>query len=208
MGFRVIELGNSLLNQFDIRSQAKPFLTDLSQRIKETVHLVIPDQYEALYIDKVESDVKQSGLQMVSRVGSRVPAHSSSAGKVLFAHLSENEIDDIIQEKGLSKRTKNTITDPEILKAHLKMVRSKGFAIDDEENEEGIRCVGAPLFNQQGQVIAAISISGPTVRIPKKKLHSCLKKEIIKTASMISRELGYQKPARYRTTQKKGIHDA
>ncbi len=193
LGFRLIELGNCLLNQLDIRSQAKPFLTELAERIKETVHLVILDQYEALYIDKVESKEKPGGLQMVSQIGLRVPVHCSSVGKVLLAHISENEVDGIIRQKNLAHRTKNTITDPGILKAHLKMVRSQGFAIDDEENEEGIRCVGAPIFNQQGQVIAAISISGPTVRITKKLLHNLLKKEILKTAAAISRALGYQK---------------
>ena len=192
LGFRLIELGNSLLNQLDIRSQAKPFLTDLAQRIKETVHLVIMDQGQALYVDKFESNVKQGGLQMVSRVGFRVPVHCSSVGKVLLAHLPEDELDGIIQQKGLSRRTKNTITDSESLKAHLKMVRSQGFAIDDEENEAGIRCVGAPIFNQQGEAFAAISISGPTVRITKKLLQHLLKKEIIKTAAAISRDLGYQ----------------
>lgn len=192
LGFRLVELGNSLLNQLDIRFQAKPYINDLCERIKETVHLVILDQYEALYIDKVEPNVKQGGLQMVSRVGFRVPVHCSSVGKVLLAQLSENELDDVIQLKGLSKRTKNTITDPENLKTHLKMVRSQGFAIDDEENEKGIRCVAAPVYNQQGQVFAAISISGPTVRITKKLLQNSLKTEIKKTASAISRELGYQ----------------
>jgi len=193
LGFRLIELGNCLLNQLDIRSQAKPFLTELAERIKETVHLVILDQYEALYIDKVESKEKPGGLQMVSQIGLRVPVHCSSVGKVLLAHISENEVDGIIRQKNLVRRTKNTITDPGSLKAHLKMVRSQGFAIDDEENEEGIRCVGAPIFNQQGQVIAAISISGPTVRITKNLLHHLLKKEILKTAAAISRALGYQK---------------
>jgi DNA-binding IclR family transcriptional regulator len=131
LGFRLIELGNSVLNQLDIRSQAKPFLNDLCERINETLHLVILDQYEGLYIDKVESNVKQGGLQMVSRMGFRVPVHCSSVGKVLSAYLSENELDDIILQKGLCKRTKNTITDTESLKAQLKIVRSQGFAIDD-----------------------------------------------------------------------------
>lgn len=194
LGFKLIELGNSLLNQLDIRSQAKPFLNDLAAKTNETVHLVILDQYEALYIDKVESKVKQGGLQMASRVGLRVPLHCSAVGKVLLAYLPENELEGLIQQTGLSKRTKNSITDAENLKAHLKAVRSRGFAIDDEENEEGIRCVGAPIFNQQGQVIAAISISGPTIRIPNKLLQNSLKRKIIETASAISREFGYQEP--------------
>jgi len=129
---------------------------------------------------------------MVSRVGSRMPAHCSSMGKVFLAQLSDKQLDRRIKRKRLEKRTANTITDTDKLKQHLKVIRQKGFAVDDEENEKGIRCVGAPIFNQQGQVIAAISISGPTVRITKKIMQQTLKNEVIRTASDISREFGYQ----------------
>jgi DNA-binding IclR family transcriptional regulator len=186
------KLGNRLLDQLDLRGQARPFLIRLCKRIRETVHLVVLDQNEALYVDKVESDEKPGGLQMVSRVGSRMPVHSSSVGKVFLAQLSDQELDRLIKKKGLKKRTKNTITDTEKLKHHLKVIRQKGFAVDDEENEKGIRCVGAPIFNRQGQVIAAISISGPTVRITKKIIQQTLKNEVIRTASDVSREFGYQ----------------
>jgi DNA-binding IclR family transcriptional regulator len=189
---KLVELGNRLLDQLDLRGQARPFLIRLCKRIRETVHLVVLDQNEALYVDKVESDEKPGGLQMVSRVGSRMPVHSSSVGKVFLAQLSDQELDRLIKKKGLKKRTKNTITDTEKLKHHLKVIRQKGFAVDDEENEKGIRCVGAPIFNRQGQVIAAISISGPTVRITKKIIQQTLKNEVIRTASDVSREFGYQ----------------
>jgi DNA-binding IclR family transcriptional regulator len=192
LGFKLVELGNRLLDQLDLRGQARPFLIRLCKRIRETVHLVVLDQNEALYVDKVESDEKPGGLQMVSRVGSRMPVHSSSVGKVFLAQLSDQELDRLIKKKGLKKRTKNTITDTEKLKHHLKVIRQKGFAVDDEENEKGIRCVGAPIFNRQGQVIAAISISGPTVRITKKIIQQTLKNEVIRTASDVSREFGYQ----------------
>ena len=92
----------------------------------------------------------------------------------------------------MKKRTANTISNTDKLKHHLKVIRQKGFAIDDEENEKGIRCVGAPVFNQQGQVIAAISISGPAVRITKKIMQQTMRNEVIRTASDISREFGYQ----------------
>jgi len=192
LGFKLVDLGNRLLNQLNVRMQARPFLVGLSKGIKETVHLVVFDQNEALYVDKVESNEKISGLQMVSRVGLRIPAHCSSVGKVFLAHLSDSELDNLIKEKGLTKRTKNTITDPEKLKQHLKVIRQQGYAVDDEENEKGIRCVGAPIFNQRGQVIAAISISGPTVRITQKIIQQTLRKEVIQTALDISREMGYQ----------------
>ena len=192
LGFKLVELGNRLLDQLDVRAQARPFLVRLSKRTKETVHLVVFDQNEALYVDKVESDEKPGGLQMVSRVGLRIPAHCSSVGKVFLAQLSESELDTLIKEKGLTKRTENTIADPEKLKQHLKGIRQKGYAVDDEENEKGIRCVGAPIFNQRAQVIAAISISGPTVRITKKIIQQTLTKEVVRTALDISREMGYQ----------------
>jgi IclR family acetate operon transcriptional repressor len=98
----------------------------------------------------------------------------------------------LIKKNGLKKRTANTITDTDKLRHHLNVIRQKGFAVDDEENEKGIRCVGAPVFNQQGQVIAAISISGPTVRITKKIIQQTLKNEVIRTAADISREFGFQ----------------
>jgi len=192
LGFKLVELGNRLLDQLDLRAQARPFLVNLCKRTKETVHLVVLDQNEALYIDKVESDEKPGGLQMVSRVGLRVSTHCSSVGKVLLAHLSDQQLHALIKEDGLEKRTENTIIDPGKLKRHLKVVRQQGYAIDDEENEKGIRCVGAPVLNQQGQVIAAISISGPTVRMTKKIIQKTLQNEVIRTALDISRELGYQ----------------
>ncbi|UCG04994.1 MAG: IclR family transcriptional regulator [Desulfobacterales bacterium] len=192
LGFKLVELGNRLLDHLDLRAQARPFLISLCKRTKETVHLVILDQNEALYVDKVVSDEIPGGLQMVSRIGSRVPAHCSSVGKVFLAQFSEQELERLIKEKGLKKRTENTITNPEKLKHHLEVIYRQGYAVDDEENEKGIRCVGAPVFNQKRKVIAAISISGPTVRITKKIIQETLKNEVIKTALNISREFGYQ----------------
>ena len=192
LGFKLVELGNRLLDHLDLRAQARPFLISLCQRTKETVHLVILDQNEALYVDKVVSDENPAGLQMVSRVGRRVPAHCSAVGKALLAQISEKELHALINEKGLEKRTQNTIDDPEKLKQHLNVICRQGYAVDDEENESGIRCIGAPIFNQQGQAIAAISISGPTVRITKKIVQKTLKNEVMKTALDISREFGYQ----------------
>src|SRR5512139_3223413 len=137
LGLKLVELSNLLLNQLDLRKEAEPFLKDLAERTKETVHMVILDRNEIVYIDKVESDQNSSGLRMASRVGLRNPAHCSAVGKVLMAHLSEEELDRLIEEKGLLKRTENTITHSVELKDHLKGVRRQGYAVDDEENEKG-----------------------------------------------------------------------
>ena len=111
LGFKLVELGSHILDKLDLRAQTKPYLVKLSQKTKETVHLVIMDQNEALYIDKVENDEKPGGLQMVSRVGLRIPLHCSSVGKVLLADLSEGALEEIVKEKDLVKRTDNTFTE-------------------------------------------------------------------------------------------------
>jgi IclR family KDG regulon transcriptional repressor len=192
LGFKLVELGNLLLNQLDLRKEAEPFLKDLAERTKETVHMVILDRNEVVYIDKVETDQHTSGLKMASRVGLRNPAHSSAVGKVLLAHFSEEELKNFIKEKGLAQRTENTIVDPTQLKEHLKSVRAQGYAIDDEENEKGIRCVAAPIYNEVGKPVAAMSISGPAFRITKKVIQESLKKEVMETALKVSQRLGFR----------------
>jgi len=192
LGFKLVELGNLLLSQLDLRKEAAPFLKDLAERTKETVHMVILDRNEVVYIDKVEGDQNPSGLRMASRIGLRNPAHSSAVGKVLLAHFSEDALNQFFRGKGLPKRTENTITDPIQLREHLKTVRHQGYAIDDEENEKGVRCVGAPIYDGEGNPVAAISISGPAFRITKKMVQEILKKEVIETALKISQRLGYR----------------
>ena len=192
LGFKLVELGNLLLSQLDLRKEAEPFLRDLAERTKETVHMVFLDRGEIVYIDKVELDHNPGGLRMASRVGLRNPAHSSAVGKVLLSHLPDEELDGLIKEKGLPKRTENTITDPIQLKEHLKMVRTQGCAVDDEENERGIRCIAAPILNETGKAVAAISISGPAFRVTKKVVQETLKKEVMETAYQISQRLGYR----------------
>jgi DNA-binding IclR family transcriptional regulator len=192
LGLKLVELGQLLLGQLDLRKEAESFLRDLAERTKETVHLVFLDRNEIVYIDKVETDQNPSGLKMASRVGLRNPAHSSAVGKVLLAHFSEEELKNFIKEKGLLKRTENTIVDPTQLREHLKSVRAQGYAIDDEENEKGIRCVAAPIYNEVGRTVAAISISGPAFRITKKVIQESLKKEVMETALKISQRLGFR----------------
>jgi DNA-binding IclR family transcriptional regulator len=192
LGLKLVELGNLLLSQLDLRKEAEPLLRDLAERTKETVHMVFLDRNEIVYIDKIELDHHPSGLRMASRVGLRNPAHSCAVGKVLLAHLPAEELDRIINEKGLPKRTENTITDPIQLREHLKLVRAQGYAIDDEENEKGVRCVAAPIFNEAGKAVAAISISTLAFRVTRKVIQDSLRKEVRETALKISQRLGFR----------------
>ena len=129
---------------------------------------------------------------MASRIGMRNYAHSCAVGKVLLATLPDVEVDEIIAQRGLPRLTKNTIVHLEELKKHLANVKTQGYAVDDEENEEGIRCVAAPVMNNQGKVIAAISISGPSVRLTEERIHNKLEKQVMKSALQISKKLGYK----------------
>ena len=193
LGFKLVELGNRLLSQIDLRTEARPFLVELAECSKETVHLVILDRFEVLYIDKVEAVAQPTGLRMVSMLGSRIPAHCSAVGKVLLAALPEENLKEVVKKRGLFRRTKNTITDPAKLLKHLKLVKKNGYALDDEENEIGVRCIGAPVRNQQGDVTAAISISVPAIRIETLELQTAFKAWVVQTALKISEKLGYQR---------------
>jgi DNA-binding IclR family transcriptional regulator len=192
LGFKHLELASRLLRQIDFRETATPFLKELSNKTKETVHLVILDRDEILYIEKFEPYDGQNGLQMASKIGHRSPAHSCAVGKMLLSEFPRERVEAIIQSKGLPKRTENTITNKKLLFEHLRQIREKGYSIDDEENEVGIRCVAAPIRNAMGEAIAAISISGPAIRITKQAIEETLKVLVMETAREISEKLGYK----------------
>ncbi|MBI9085635.1 MAG: IclR family transcriptional regulator [Desulfobacterales bacterium] len=191
LGFKLVELGNHLLSHIDVRKEAHPYLIRLGDDVQETVHLVVLDQNKAIYIDKVDFNPKRGGLQMVSSLGSRIPLHCSAVGKVLMADMPETDVDMILQNVNSDRRTRNTITDPFEMKQHLQMIRTTGYAMDDEENEEGVRCVAAPIRNEIGKVVAAMSVSGPTTRMTIEKIDESLKFLVTETAMRISRKLGF-----------------
>jgi len=192
LGFRLVELGQAVLNGIRLRREAQPFLHKLATQVQETVHLTRLDGSEIVYIDKVERINDPKGLRMASRVGMRNYAHSCAVGKVLLAFLSDDQRDEILTKKGLPRLTKNTIVDRVRFEAHLVKVRTQGYAVDNEENEEGIKCVAAPVWNGQGDAVAAISISAPAFRMTKKRIDRELKVEVVKTALHISRKLGFK----------------
>lgn len=157
LGSKVVWLASHFLDGIDLRTLARPFLKSLVEKTRETVHLAILDNYEVVYIDKVD------GLQpvkMASRIGGRMPAHSTGLGKALLANMDEIHWREYINKVGLQVYTPNTINDPDTFIRHLRQIRERGYSIDNSENEEGIRCVAVPVFDHTGQTIAAISISG------------------------------------------------
>jgi len=191
LGLKLMELGALLGSQLDLRRVAEPVLRELAEKTGEAAHMVILDHGEVVYIDKIDAKQPTGGLVMSSRVGARNPAHSCAVGKVLLSHLPEEALENLIREKGLPARTANTITDPRRLREHLKAVRAQGYAVDDEENERGLRCLAAPILDGRGTAVAAISVSGPAVRVAKKTLQDVFRKEVVGAAAEISRRLGF-----------------
>jgi len=194
LGLKLLDLGGLVASQLDLRKIAAPLLHALADKTRETVHMVVWDQDEVVYIEKVEPLVDMGGLRMASRIGSRNPAHSCAVGKIFLSHLSPNELEDFISGKGLPVRTSNTITDDVVLRQELHAIREQGYALDNEENEKGIRCIGAPVLGESGTPVAAISVSGPAFRVTKKLAQEVLRREIVETAAEISRRLGYGGP--------------
>jgi DNA-binding IclR family transcriptional regulator len=160
---------------------------ELVKQYNETVHLGVLEEGEVLYLAKEESS---QTIRMISYIGKRAPLHCTALGKVLLAYISEEERKKILEEKELPRLTKNTITDKRELEKELDKIREQDFALDREENEKDVRCIGAPIRNYKGKVIAAISISSPIFRIDK-NVQNNLKEALIKTTNKISKRLGY-----------------
>lgn len=186
IGPKVLKLATSFLARFEIRAVARPFLVALRDTSRETVHLVVPHEGEVLHIEKVES---MQPVRAHSPIGLQEPMHCSAVGKAMLAAMPDAEVDAIIRQHGLPRRSPNTITDPEALKQHLRLVRARGFAINDVENEEGIRATGVALAPYSGMPIAAISISGPAYRFTMEQACS-LSDELKKAAAGILRQMG------------------
>ncbi|WP_213996066.1 IclR family transcriptional regulator [Tepidanaerobacter syntrophicus] len=187
LGMKILFLAEAILDRMDIRREAHDLLEELSSKANEAVHLVVPDGFHAVYIDKLDSN---KTIRMFSQIGRTVPLHASAVGKAILAFADKEFVEEAIKQ-GLTKFTKNTITNPKELLKHLEIVRKQGFAIDDEENEEGIRCIAAPVFDYTGKVIGAISISGPTVSMTHEKVER-LSKDVIDCANKISQRMGWQ----------------
>jgi len=192
LGLRLFELGNIAMGRFNIRDRAHPHLERLLYEVDETVHLCALDAGEVLYLDKMEP---ARSVRMASRIGRRNPVHCTSVGKAILAFLPESEADDILRQHGLKRLTPKTMTTPAELKADLKLIRDRGYAIDNEENEEGVRCIGAPVLDHSGRPIAAISISAPSFRLPLDKVPT-VAVSVCRAALALSQESGYQPPSK------------
>jgi DNA-binding IclR family transcriptional regulator len=181
-------LAAAYLQQVTLHTVAMPLLRQLAASCQETCHLAVLDGMEVVFIDQVESP---RSITLRSHAGVKLPAYCTGAGKMLLAHLDEEELNLFLGAVKLEAFTENTITDRGSLKKHLEQIREQGFSVDNMEYQHEVRSAAAPVKDNTGQVIAAISIVGPGFRIKNPKT---LEKHIAAardTAARISRQLGY-----------------
>jgi DNA-binding IclR family transcriptional regulator len=188
LGLKLLDWGMQVLRRMDLRRDALPFLRELNEKTLEMVHLTVYDRDAAIYIEKIESPTP---LRVYSEVGKAAPLHCTGVGKVLMAALSEQELVELLKRYPLRRFTANTITDVAALKSELNRIRAQGFAMDNEEHEEHIRCVAAPIRNHTGRVVASISIAGPTTRVTRDRVPE-LVGAVKETAQKISTRFGYK----------------
>jgi IclR family transcriptional regulator, KDG regulon repressor len=185
---KVFQLGSTVYARVDLVKLASPFLVRLSSTTRETVHLAILDAGNLVYLSKIES-THSLRVAMQSRVGLTAPAYCTAMGKVLLAFADTDVLDAYLSSCNFVRHTEKTISDRLQLLAELQITRNRGWAVDDEEHENGVRCVAAPVRDRSGSVIAALSISGPTIRLTLDRIEP-MRSLVCEAAEEMSRLLG------------------
>lgn len=187
LGLRMFYYGSAVLANLDLNRHARPHVMELHQITGEIVHLHMFDGSQMVCIEREE--MGETRLTTLTTIEA-APIHCTSVGKAFLAFQNDALIARIVKEEGLESRTPNTLTDITALREEMQRIRDRGYARDDEENELGIRCVGAPIHDSRGRVFASISVSGPAERLPAFRQDG-LAPTVMRTADNIARELGW-----------------
>jgi IclR family KDG regulon transcriptional repressor len=190
LGLTFVDMSSLYLNRLELKTEAEPFMRDLSNRTGQTVFLAIRDQEQIVYIDKME---QFSSLRKYSIIGQRRPAYTTSLGKALLLDLDDEEIRSLMAGHTFEKYGPKTHTDLQRLLVDIQSSRSRGWTMDDEEAEEGIRCVAAPIHDYRSRVIAAISVSWAISAYPDIDIQATAE-QVIRTSGEISRHMGFPPP--------------
>ncbi|NWK55680.1 IclR family transcriptional regulator [Verrucomicrobiaceae bacterium N1E253] len=188
VGHRLINLGLQMISHIPERQLCVPVLQELTHRTQESSHFAILSGTHALFIEVCDSP---HALRVARRTGSLIDIHCSASGKVLLAHSSPQACEHLLNRIEFTPRTPNTHKSKESLLPELEQVRSQGFAIDDIEYHDNVRCISVPAYNSLGQVIGALGISSADSRFPKSRIPE-LAKQLKKASQQLSSQLGYQ----------------
>jgi len=188
LGLKVVELSSIRLNQVELKTEAAPILRELSMKTNQVCHMGTYVDGEVVYIEKIQP---VNSISMYSSIGRRLPVYLSSMGKVLLTQFSDDEVRNILKSTEIVKKTKNTHIEIDDILNEVKKAREQGYAIDDEENEDDIFCIGAPIYDYRNKMIAAISTTGNNKEFLKDGSEAI---ELVKsTAYEISKRVGYVK---------------
>lgn len=189
LGVRILQLRGAVISHLTLAVHAMPIMKSLMNRVNETVHLAILNEGEVVYIERVEG-LKTQG--MYTRIGKRAPAHCTALGKAMLAFTPQAEwYDDVIRRHGLKRFSPTTITSEEELFCELQRIRQQGYAIDNGETGEVVRCVAGPVYDYTGRVVAAISVSGPQTQVTVNRIPE-LGAAVLRACALLSQKIGHQ----------------
>lgn len=186
IGVGAFNVGNAFLRNRRIVTLGRPMMRRLMEDVGETVNLAVEDQNELVYVTQFES---HAPMRAFFRPGRRAPMHASAVGKAMLAEMDDALLTEILHKKGMPRFTDKTIVDPAALRRELAHIRERGWAVDDEEHTVGMRCVAATIHNEHGDVIAGVSLSGPSVRVTETRL-GALGARVVQAANAITEQIG------------------
>lgn len=182
IGVEAFSVGNGYLKTRDVVAIARPFMRQLMETTGETCNLGIVEQSTSVLIAQIEC---KELMRMVAKLGGRTPLHVSGVGKAIVSHWPQQAIEDLLNSYQFTQLTKHTLTSKLAFIEHLTACKTQGYSLDNEEQSEGLRCIAAPIFNEHGEAIAAVSISGPRLRVTDKRIES-LAQTVCDTAQQIT----------------------
>jgi DNA-binding IclR family transcriptional regulator len=188
LGLTFLTLGQKAERGFELKRLARPHMTRLNQLTNESVHLGVLSRNRVLYLDSIDSP---HTIRLVAQIGGSNLLHCTSLGKALLIAHSDEEIRQILVEVGMERRTHYTLVTPEAFLKEMEVVRRVGFGFDDRESDNECFCIGAPIYNHLGQVLAAISVSGPISRVSRRTAETIVAPRLIEATKSISRSLGH-----------------
>ena len=193
VGLAAFTVGSSFLASREWVAQSHLHIRELMERSGETANLAILDGTDAVFIDQVQC---HQMMRTIVKLGGRAPLHASGVGKAIFASLPDDQVNAILKVKGLPRITEHTITSPETMWASVRVIRQRGWSFDDEEHAIGTRCVASPIYDEHAQMLGAISVAGPSSRLPDARIEE-LGPLVARKAEEITLQIGGRWPHPY-----------
>ena len=188
LGIKSLELGKAFLSHTGLIKVALERLEKLCSEVKETAYLGIMREHQVFYIEDAEAN---QALRVASRLGTRLTPLCTAIGKIILAHYDEDEREKVIENNPIVRFTDNTILTKEKLLEELDMIKERGYAVDNEELDDGVKCIAGPVFNYNDQIVAGVSVSGPSSRLTAEQIENFYSKKVMECSRNLSIAIGY-----------------